>query len=219
LRAQGKTAQASKAFDEAVKTAGAEDASWRADAEQALREVTNPGSYYVPEKTHTLAANEGRWTEALRECVRGCEKTNLPADYVKALQYLVDNHPAFKVPDVRTVSTPALADAHYATGLGSYWSGRYADAEREFSEAISFAGKAGADARYYYYLGLAQLAQGQDRRDAALESFRRGSLLEKLSLPPSGAVSEALERVQGTARRLLNRERPGYASEQRVSAR
>jgi hypothetical protein len=98
---------------------------------------------------------------------------------------------------------PEGSERHYSAGVRYYWLRRYADAERELQRAI---GANDGDARYGYYLGLAQLAQGQ--RESAVDSFRRAGRLEQDQRPSRELVSESLERVQGRERGLLNRYRP-----------
>lgn len=93
------------------------------------------------------------------------------------------------------------AAVQYEAGYRLYWSGRYPEAERAFAAAVKM--DAG-DARYFYYLGLARLQQG--KRAEAAEAFRRGGRLEMQNKPPGPALGVALERVQGDARRTLDRE-------------
>ena len=74
----------------------------------------------------------------------------------------------------------------------------------------------GQDARYYYFLGLAQLMQGD--RDA-YEDFDQGARLEQQNRPPRAAVSAALERVQGRASRAAQRcPRPAAVMENQRAA-
>jgi tetratricopeptide (TPR) repeat protein len=98
------------------------------------------------------------------------------------------------------------AERHYQRGLTNFWAGRYWAAENDFYDAIRAANSIGADARYYYFLGLTQLAQG--KLDEAREMFRMAGLLEKDRRPPSAVVSRALERVQGGLRRAVEEHRP-----------
>lgn len=94
------------------------------------------------------------------------------------------------VVQVTSVETAAIEKAgkSYADGLTAFTAGRYADAERLFAAAT--AGHP-ADARFWYFLGLAQYQQGRDA-DAA---FRKGAELEARQKPNSKAVSEAFERL------------------------
>lgn len=96
----------------------------------------------------------------------------------------------------------STAERFYASALALYQSSRYADAEKELSQALQH----NQDARYCYYLGLAQFAQG--KREQAAESFRRGVALELHNQPDSMSVNEALERVQGMQRMAINQYRP-----------
>jgi tetratricopeptide (TPR) repeat protein len=108
------------------------------------------------------------------------------------------------VPEGVRLPDPALAERHYSSGLEHYWAGDYPDAEKDLRDAIRFAGPGGLDARYFYYLALAEHRQGKDAQDA----FRQAAALEQQSRPPSVVVNETLERVQGAPRVLLNSYRP-----------
>jgi len=101
---------------------------------------------------------------------------------------------------------PLAAEQVYAQGLENFWAGRYADAERDFGLAVRTAGTTGRDARYFYFLGLAQLGQG--KRDEAQATFRQGGRLERDHRPSSRVVSNALERIQGQLRRTVDTYRP-----------
>ena len=60
------------------------------------------------------------------------------------------------------------------------------------------------DARYRYYLGLAQLAQPtEEKKASARYSFERGYVLEAKGLPHTDDVLDSLERVQGPTRQHL----------------
>ena len=94
------------------------------------------------------------------------------------------------------------AVAAYSAGVSHYFAGRYAAAEKELRAAA-----AGADdARYSYFLGLALLARGQT--DAAAQSFPAGSAFERRNKPNVRDIGDALERIQGPARKELAKYRP-----------
>jgi tetratricopeptide (TPR) repeat protein len=124
--------------------------------------------------------------------------------YANALLDLISNHPMLKRPDSLVVPEPAEGEKHYAAGVNYFFARRYLDAEKELLSAIE---NDNGDARYYYFLGLARLAQ--DKREA-YEDFDQAARLERLGRPARPAVSAALERVQGPMRRVLNeiRNRP-----------
>jgi hypothetical protein len=109
-------------------------------------------------------------------------------------------------PEPTTPSDPLGAERHYVRGLSNFWAGRYWAAESDFFDAVRDAGSSSQDARYYYFLGLAQLAQGKN--DEAREMLRLAGILEKDRRPSSAVVSRALERVQGNLRRVLEDYRP-----------
>jgi hypothetical protein len=94
-------------------------------------------------------------------------------------------------------ANPLAAEQHYTDGLAYYFARRYPEAERALAAAVA---DDDLDARFHYFLGLAQLLQG---KDAAAE-LRRGAALEGQGRPPRAAVDAALERVQGDARRTVD---------------
>lgn len=168
-------------------------------AEESIR-AGNPEGHLVK---GLALAKKGRWTEAVLEYSVGLEKLGRNPDDAKGLRFLMQNHPALRIPDGQMPSDPLEAEKHYAAGLRLYWARRYEDAEREFYHAVRFSDQ---DARYMYFLGLARLNQG--KRSFALEAFRRAGILEQQGKPASASVSATLERVQGLDRQTLNRYRP-----------
>ncbi len=95
-----------------------------------------------------------------------------------------------------------MAEKHYREGLAHFGVADYQAAEKAFSAALRLYAE---DARYYYYFGLSLWQQG--KRDYARESFRKGSVYEGQAKPPSATVNVALERIQGSLRMALNKER------------
>jgi hypothetical protein len=139
-----------------------------------------------------------KWTDGLMAYVEGLR--HVCSRYAPGLTFLVSNHPAFKRLDSLELPDPLQAEAFFARGLRFYYDRRYEDAERELLDAVHYSDQ---DARYLYFLGLARLAQ-PGKRDLALEDFRQAARLEKQDKPNRLAVSAALEKVQGPARRILN---------------
>src|SRR5205085_2681970 len=129
------------------------------------------------------------------------EKGLLAPEHANTLLELINAHPVLRRPDPKTTPDPLASDRHYASGLSYYFDRKYENAEKEFLSAVE---NDSNDARYYYFLGLARLAQG--KRDA-YEDFYQGARLEQMGRPDSAAVSTALERVQGRMRRVLNEAR------------
>jgi tetratricopeptide (TPR) repeat protein len=109
-------------------------------------------------------------------------------------------------PESATPSDPLSAERHYVRGLTNFWAGQYWTAETDLLDAIRAAGTANPDARYYYFLGLTQLALG--KRDDARQMFKMAGSLEEQRKPPSAVVSRALERVQGGQRQVVEQYRP-----------
>jgi tetratricopeptide (TPR) repeat protein len=168
-------------------------------ADEAIK-AGNPEGHLVK---GLALARKGLWTEGLVEYTKGLEKLGKDPEHTKGLRFLMENHPAFRIPGGIKPSNPLEAEKHYAQGLRLYWSRNYDQAEKEFLDAIR---NQDQDARYLYFLGLTQLAQ--HRRSFAIESFRRGGMLEQQNRPASATISMTLERVQGPDRLLLNRYRP-----------
>ena len=147
-------------------------------------------------------AIKGLHTKALQVYTDGLRKQGLlSAEYADVLRDLIDAHPILRRPESLVAPDPTKAEQFYASGLGFYNARKYASAEKDFLSAVE---NDKADARYYYFLGLSRLAQGN--RDA-YEDFEQGSRLERRNKPGRAAVSAALERVQGPMRLRLNEAR------------
>src|SRR5262249_47540162 len=76
-------------------------------------------------------ALKGQWTEGLRTYVTGLEKLLKDKEYAEGMKWLMDNHPAFRRPDPVMPPDVGRAEEFYARGLRFYFSGRFADAEKE----------------------------------------------------------------------------------------
>jgi hypothetical protein len=100
-------------------------------------------------------------------------------------------------------SDAEVAEERYNSGVSKFHSRSYAEAEADLKKAIALNRD---DARYHYYLGLAKYNQG--RSSEAADDFRSGAALERQSKPGTKSVSSSLERIQGSARQLLNSYRP-----------
>ena len=95
-----------------------------------------------------------------------------------------------------------LAETHFGKGLHSFWEAQYAAAEEEFRKALSYYDQ---DARYLYYLGLAEYLQNtKSKRAAAREHFEQGARLEAEHRPAPRVVNASLERLQGSLRQYLD---------------
>ena len=112
-------------------------------------------------------AVEGLWTEALKGYADGLSP-QFGQERAEVLTYIVAGHPALRRPTPMTVADPLAAAQHYAAGLQWYNDREYEKAQQEFLTAVEHDGQ---DARYYYYLGLSRLMQGD--RDA-FEDFEKG---------------------------------------------
>jgi hypothetical protein len=89
----------------------------------------------------------------------------------------------------------------FADGAAAYLSRRYAAAERALEEATRLNPD---DARYWYFLGMAQFDQGKPAETA----FKRGAELEVRGQPYARIVSNSLEHVYGPAKQAVQTRRP-----------
>jgi len=181
---------------------GSEEAEKRADDVLKAAQAA-PGTIPFNVLAQALAI-KGRWNAALQTYVEGIRPMLRP-EYGDGLVYLLRNDPRLKRPDILRIPDPLQAEKHFAAGLNFYFDRAYANAEKEFLLTVE---NDGQDARYFYFLGLSRLARNR-RRDASAD-FEAGAMLERLNRPSPAAVSEALERIQGPTRRIVNevRERP-----------
>jgi hypothetical protein len=93
--------------------------------------------------------------------------------------------------------------ASYGRGVNAYHNRKFAEAETALKEATA---DFQSDARYWYFLGLAQFQQGKNADAEA--SFKKGAELEKKNLPGRAVINEELQRIQGTLRLELAKYRP-----------
>jgi hypothetical protein len=171
------------------------------EAQRLADEVLAIPADKVPFEVRAQAlALKGLHNEALQTYVKGLEPL-LSRDQAEGLMSLIKNHPGMKRPEIQSVPDPFEAERRYTVGQGQYFDRRYADAEKNFLAAIRSYGQ---DARYFYYLGLTQLAQNKPEARLA---FQQGAILERENRPARDQVSKALERVQGAVRRILNEAR------------
>jgi hypothetical protein len=172
------------------------------EAERLADEVLAAPEGSVPFDVRAQAlAIKGLYTRALTTYVEGLRPL-LPPRYADGLMRIVRSHPGLMSrPDSRLVPDPLAAEKHYAAGLNFYFARNYPSAEKEFLAAVE---NDSQDARFFYYLGLSRLLQ--NKRGAA-EDFDQGARLEARGRPAPAAVSAALERVQGPARRRVNEAR------------
>ncbi len=146
-------------------------------------------------------AKQGKRTEGIREYLKGMEML-VPGMAGKEIARLIEEHPAFQQPDAAKAPSAYLAEVHFGKGLHLYWSRHFPEAEAHFKQAVGFFGH---DARYQYYLGLAQYAQkSKVKRDAAFVSFEEGAKLEANNRPSVSEINASLERIQGDLRQLIN---------------
>jgi hypothetical protein len=189
--------------------AGESSPDSRREAEKLADEILAAGDKVPFDVRAQALAVKGLYTPALRTYVAGLrEKRLLPAGYANGLLDLIDSHPALQRPSSRRTPDPNGAERHFAAGVNLFFDRKYAGAEKELLSAVE---QDGGDARYFYFLGLARLAQGKRE---AYQDFDQGASLERSGHPSRAAVSAALERVQGRMRRELNAVRTRPAREE-----
>ncbi len=140
---------------------------------------------------------KGQWTPALQNYALGLQPA-LSREQGEGLLALVRRNPALKQTDPKRTLIVGDAEKDYARGLQRYFARRYAEAEKEFARAVDGNDQ---DARYYYFLGLARLAQN---KPGVMEAFNQGAKLQLANKPPSATVYDSLERIQGSPRRLID---------------
>ena len=163
---------------------GAEPSPSVEEAVKLADEILKQDPAKVPYEVRARALGiKSLWTEAVRTYALGL-RANLDREHADELLYILDHHPKLKGPDISRIPNPLLAEAHYGAGIRQYFDHRYADAEKEFAEAVK---NESQDARYHYFLGLARLAQ---KKNEAYEDFVQGAILENQGRP-SRAISTA----------------------------
>jgi len=158
----------------------------------------------------------GKRTEGLKEYAKGLQLL-YPGIESAEINELIASHPAFQQPDSSGVPNPIMAERHFGEGVHLYWKGAsnpksataaqdFKDAEGQFFQAIKYYDK---DARYQYFLGMAQIQQKtKAKRDAAIFAFEQGARIEARTVQSNPfatrEINQSLERVQGEMRQLIN---------------
>lgn len=93
------------------------------------------------------------------------------------------------------------ASRSYADGLAAYRGGRYSAAEAAFATATQ---TNPADARYWYYLGLARTQTGTTGAD---DAFKKGAQMEAINKPSVREIDAALERLSFADKQRVNKYR------------
>ncbi len=96
----------------------------------------------------------------------------------------------------------AVLDEFYGTGVHHYFSGNPAQAVADLSASINGGSK---DPRAFYFRALAEMRLGQQAEATA--DLRRGAALESSDVNQFYPVGKSLERVQGSARMMIERYR------------
>lgn len=155
LRNQGKLAEARKRLDQAMKESGTAEGHWQVAAREALRELSDPNVYFLPQAARLASA--GRVPEALAYLDRAAEvfpAGSRQAGQVLALRAVMRLDLAraqagsslrAKDPAViearrdaeAAVAAGAVADGEYALGVAARETGDWAAAESGFRKALA----------------------------------------------------------------------------------
>ena len=175
LRNQEKYAEAKQALEAAVAAPVPSPGPWQDQAKQALAELTNPASFYLPRIDQLQAG--GQYKSAQEE-INAALKV-MPDDprllAQRALLRLDEERGAGKIAAdaqaairkdaaVALKSAPAAAEGAYALGLLEEEIGNYAQAEKLFRQALK-AHQGGPEDAYRYRIALARVLQ-RDRGPA-----------------------------------------------------
>jgi tetratricopeptide (TPR) repeat protein len=211
--------ESTKKSDEQVKTLQSGKAKLEKEKEDAQTVLTAASSLlkegkYVDEKSPNLtqgvekliADKKNSDTQAKEASAKLKDAEETIQDMTKKL---IDpkSAPQGQGPAISTsakISPPdiTVAEKYYSSGLAHFWSGDYSVAEKDFATAIRFYKD---DARFFYYFGLCCWNEG--KRTEAAEAFQKGYALELQSRPSSPMINSTFERIQGSARKALDRER------------
>jgi hypothetical protein len=211
LAAAAEGADASKAAAalaaEAKKLAVAQAQTKAAQAEVARATEAARAAQAAAEKLRTEAVAAQTKVVADAQAVNDAKLAALQAEFARkeaALQRQVADARAGVAVPLRTDERLAQQEAAnlYGRGHDLYFREQYADAEALLARATA---SDPTDARYWYFLALARFGQGN--ADAAAEAFKKGAAEEARSHPPRRDINAALEKVQGAARRELQRYR------------
>lgn len=119
---------------------------------------------------------------------------------IEKLKTQLSNLPAPVVATTTGRPDPERAERLFEAGRRLYFAQNFQRAESEIATALQHHEK---DARFYYFRGLARLAQGKS--DEARTDFERASELERLGFPDRSTVNLYFERIQGSERQAINR--------------
>jgi len=108
----------------------------------------------------------------------------------------------FAVRSATTVAQDSVLAELYGQGVHSYFAGRYQDAHGYLTTAID---QGTRDPRAFYFRGLAYTTLG--RPDEAKADFQKGAELETAGADRVYPVSQSLQRVQGSTRMAIERQR------------
>jgi hypothetical protein len=153
-----------------------------------------------------ILIQQGKSSLALAEYALGLKRLGkIPSNYEKTLDKIMSGLKSEKqietiIPEVEV--DEYLAQHRFNDGIEAMLCHDFSRAEKRFAAAA----KATSDARYYYFLGLSRLIQGQ--KNAAAADFAVAAKLERQGKPSYRKINESLERVQGDLRKELSQYRP-----------
>ncbi|MGL6096488.1 MAG: tetratricopeptide repeat protein [Fimbriiglobus sp.] len=201
------TAAAEKAQKVLTDKLKAEADGRAAEVAAVKKKAATAAAAEIAEETARLTQKFAADTAALRTQVAAADadkKAELARQEAEFEEKLKDVRAGVRVADSpRLRAAKDRAARAFDAGVALYDGNRVADAEPRFRAAVT---DDPSDARYWYFLGLAQLGTGNAA--AAEESMKKGAAQEVRHQPGPAAVGAALERVQGPARQVLAAYRP-----------
>jgi colicin import membrane protein len=215
-------AVAKKAADEAttlrdrlatqVKKSADDAAAMRTQMDAAVKKATDAATADARKQLDALSAQltAARDDLARRDAERADALRKAEAAFAAKLAAREEDHRR-QLADARSgVLTPLTtaevaarerASQEFDAGVRLFFDGRHAEAEAMLERATR---NDAADARYWYYLALAQALQ----RKPAEEALKKGADLEARNQPGRRALNDALEPLPGAYRQWLSRYRP-----------
>ena len=197
-------AQVKKAADEATTLRNQMDVAVKKATDAATADARKKLDALSVQLTATrdeLARREAEKADALKKA-EAAFAAKLAAKEEDHRRQLADARSGVLTPlTTAEVAAKERASQEFDTGVRLFLANRYAEAEAVLERATR---NDAADARYWYYLGLAQRLQ----RKPYEESLKKGADLEARNQPGRRALNDALESLPGSYRQWLARYRP-----------
>lgn len=199
---EAKPAPPAAPASESAEVARLRDERQRLEARAKELEARAESATTDAERLRATLKEQGGFAAAVRQRLRTAPNAR-PDEVLAALdRSLTPAAARSDLPSVPRLAYDPAAERAFARGLSDYFAGRLTGAEANLRAAT---GLNNLDARYWYYLGLSRLAQGNEAQ--AEQDFRQGAERERRNLPNPGAIDACLERLPSDARQAINRYR------------